>query len=427
MLIYGANGSGKSSICDAIEFGVRGVISRRTVGGAKSRREVRNLGGEEPPYVEVVLSTGRTVSRGFGPTNGARQKGAVPGFEHSPIVVRRSAVENFWQVSPEQRLDFFWDYMKSPSEEWRSPVDEQAMHDHDAASSALLASSQRIAEQLIPTGHRVPKSGHPFALPMTAGPKVRQVLESAARDANKVAGKPRELSDNDRLLIDDYVTCLERELAFRAAASAAAEKRERSYEEMASVFASAATAIAHDFSVIAGQAWIRRVRLQVADGAQLGVELVRDDEQAYEPEAILSEAYLDLLAILILIEVQVECAKRGQEKVLVLDDVFQSVDGPLRQRTLRHLCASLRGWQLVVTVHDRLWLELAERVFKEESWPRPRVFELRHGGFGCTPTVLSAATGVLRDVEFVRNAGGSAVLLAGTTGRALEAIYDHLR
>ncbi|MGW4047473.1 ATP-binding protein [Streptomyces sp. NPDC004721] len=42
-LILGDNGAGKSSITDALEFCLRGKVSRRGNAGMKSRREARNL------------------------------------------------------------------------------------------------------------------------------------------------------------------------------------------------------------------------------------------------------------------------------------------------------------------------------------------------------------------------------------------------
>lgn len=119
VLVHGANGSGKSSVCDALEFGLRGVTSRRSVGGEKERREIRNLFDGNPPSVTVRFDDRDPVLRGA--RDGSHlvpARGAVIGFEHCPVVVRRSAIEGFWQVSSEQRLDFFWDYLKAPERGW---------------------------------------------------------------------------------------------------------------------------------------------------------------------------------------------------------------------------------------------------------------------------------------------------------------------
>lgn len=65
MTLMGENGSGKSSVADAIEFGLRGVVSRRSVGGAKQRRELRNLvATASAPRVEIDFSDGTSIARG---------------------------------------------------------------------------------------------------------------------------------------------------------------------------------------------------------------------------------------------------------------------------------------------------------------------------------------------------------------------------
>lgn len=58
-LIMGDNGSGKTSICDALEFCLRGAVSRRSAGGEKQRREVKNLSGDLAPFVQITFSEAR--------------------------------------------------------------------------------------------------------------------------------------------------------------------------------------------------------------------------------------------------------------------------------------------------------------------------------------------------------------------------------
>lgn len=179
-------------------------------------------------------------------------------------------------------------------------------------------------------------------------------------------------------------------------------------------------------TVVSGLDWVEGVDLEVAEGARLAVWLRSAGRAPLDPVGVLSEAYLDLLALLIILEVHVECVARGQHPLLVLDDVFQSVDAPLRQRALRQISGRLEGWQVVMTVHDRMWLELAHHVLAEQDMGKAKVLELRHGGHGRTATITLAGTGPVRDVRFVLDNGGSAVLLAAAAGRALEALLDQL-
>ena len=170
--------------------------------------------------------------------------------------------------------------------------------------------------------------------------------------------------------------------------------------------------------------WLSDVHVSLDDDA-LSVQLIRTRGSSLDPAEILSEAQLDLLALFILIEMHVECAKEGSAKFLVWDDVFQSVDTPLRQRALDHIASRLNGWQLVLTVHDRLWLEIATRCFADADIKKG-VLELHAGGYGGTPTIVGGYVGPLRDLDGLLNAGMSGTLVAGAAGRALEHLADNL-
>ena len=55
ILLLGDNGTGKSSVADALEFCLRGKVSRRGNAGAKIRHESRNLLTGGNPSVQVTF------------------------------------------------------------------------------------------------------------------------------------------------------------------------------------------------------------------------------------------------------------------------------------------------------------------------------------------------------------------------------------
>lgn len=73
------------------------------------------------------------------------------------------------------------------------------------------------------------------------------------------------------------------------------------------------------------------------------------------PNEIFSEANLDLLSLLVFFSLLKESANRGQAKLLILDDVFQSVDATIRVSVVDYLMKEFSDWQLIFTAHDRLW------------------------------------------------------------------------
>jgi DNA repair exonuclease SbcCD ATPase subunit len=67
VLLLGENGTGKSSVADALEFCLRGKVSRRGNAGAKIRYESRNLLVGGNPSVRVTFDDDRQFIRGVTP------------------------------------------------------------------------------------------------------------------------------------------------------------------------------------------------------------------------------------------------------------------------------------------------------------------------------------------------------------------------
>lgn len=99
----------------------------------------------------------------------------------------------------------------------------------------------------------------------------------------------------------------------------------------------------------------------------LSLEVVLKNGKVVKPTEIFSEANLDLLAFLIFLAVAKESAFRGQSKLLVLDDVLQSVDASIRLQIAEYILEEFFDWQLIFTVHDRLWQEQLRILFQRSN------------------------------------------------------------
>ncbi|MFB6930627.1 hypothetical protein ACFCXR_37280, partial [Streptomyces noursei] len=95
----------------------------------------------------------------------------------------------------------------------------------------------------------------------------------------------------------------------------------------------------------------------------LDIRVGLSDGRNYFPQQIFSEAYKDLLALLFFTSVAKKAAEHGQARILILDDVLQSVDAGVRQDFVGHLLDNLHDWQLIFTIHDRLWMERLRSLF----------------------------------------------------------------
>lgn len=422
--IQGDNGSGKSSICDAIEFAARSVVSRRMRDGEKSRREARNLSTTHPPGVLMELSDGTSYVRGFVDTafSGGAQRmktAAVPGFDNAPVVIRREAVESFWRIPPEFRLDYFWDFLRQPSAQVRSSKDDAVIVEHIAARRDLASARQEL-DRILPRKYYPGK----WVLPTHSASAYSAIIRVLQDVINKYSSRPGPVEKAERDTVRNYVEALTREETLRGPAFSAEAKQERQTAPVQSLFEEIGPRITADFFGIFGQDWVRDIAFMVDESGLVNITLITKGGRL-SPDQVLSEAGLDVLSLLIAVEAHIATVAHGQNPVIAFDDVFQSVDSPLRSRVLAHLAKRLAGWQIVFTVHDRLWLEVADQRFREQKFGT-RIIELRAGGFGGTPVQLVAHTGLLRDLQSCLANGSSAVVVAGVAGRTLEALAEHL-
>lgn len=429
LFVFGDNGTGKSSICDSIEFLTRGVLSRRLQGGQKTRREVRNLSSNDAPSVYMRLSNGDEYVRGtpHGPAWTPSKPGVVrltradtlKGFDTAPVVIRRDAVESFWRIPATSRLDYFWDYLRPPGAHIRTTADEALLKEHHEVQRGLRAAKRELI-------HLIPRTTWParFQLPThsaTAGSALNAALQHS-RATRKLRGKS---SREETRAIRAYVALLKNDEKLRHDAAEARSRAPRDTRHLRALLATIGPRVTSDFFGMYGQDWISDIKFTVDSDGSLNVALISESGSSVRPEDVLSEAGLDVLSLIIAVELHVAAATLGQTRVLIFDDVFQSVDSVLRKRIVDHLAKVLRGWQLVFSLHDRLWLEVIERAFNDERFATS-IVELRGGGFGLTPRMIGSGTGPLRDLEASVASGASPVVLAAVAGRALEDLAERL-
>ena len=185
------------------------------------------------------------------------------------------------------------------------------------------------------------------------------------------------------------------------------------------------TRVTAAFITVSQLSWIREVSINVGSSSELSITLVLTNDRKVEPSQILSEASLDLLALLILVEVHIECAELGQSRVIILNDVFQSVDSVNRIRALGHILARLSSWQVIITLHDRLWLELATRAMHRANISCA-VREVLAGDFGKGPQIRNASGRGAEELGRQIENRESSETIAASSGRVLEELCDNL-
>ena len=160
------------------------------------------------------------------------------------------------------------------------------------------------------------------------------------------------------------------------------------------------------------------------DGAKLAVTLMLKNGRDVDPAAVLSEANLDLLALLITCAVAEASAEQGQSRFLVFDDVFQSVDTIYRERACSYLANHFRDWQLVFCTHDRLWLSVLAETLRQANHPFTSR-EITRWAFMTGPVIREARVAPEASLQRALD-DGDPVLICATAGLLLEETADRL-
>ncbi|MFF3122637.1 hypothetical protein ACFVRD_09750 [Streptomyces sp. NPDC057908] len=157
----------------------------------------------------------------------------------------------------------------------------------------------------------------------------------------------------------------------------------------------------------------------------LEISVTLEGRVATTPQKIFSEGYQDLIALLYFLAVARAAGQQGQARVLILDDVLQSVDANIRVALMELVVREFKEWQLLVTVHDRLWRNQLRDIFQRTGHPLVEI-EIKNWNFGSGPNISSA--GGLDPADSLWSALDSAdpFVVCGVAGRLLEQVCDRL-
>ena len=442
ILALGDNGSGKSSFADALEFCLRGKVSRRGNAGVKTRREARNLlMPGRAPSVKVTLDNGKTFVRGksrkgmTGISLGRNE--FVPGFGLCPVVISRDDIEVFWHLSPSDRLRFFFDYL-------RDSIDHPgyaALEVERAETRLELLRFEILKAQIALSGvtswpvTKIPVSQPSFDrwLKRAYPNYLTSSLSEEGAVSPGVQRRRRRMAPRIHNTISTLSTAIESERklsrhisAMRARASTADGTPAILARDLPELLGDISASVTSDFLTMAKLDHIADISISAHGRDQsLDIECILASGTRAEPTQVLSEGALDLLAILLLFGVAQACAERGQSRFLVLDDVWQSVDAVHRIPTLDYLFSGrFRSWQLLLTAHDRLWAKLIENRARKVGFSMKTVQFSRWSASDGPRLVAGQLSTALQLSTLMEEA--SPEILGSYSGRALEELADEL-
>ncbi|MER6158532.1 AAA family ATPase [Streptomyces sp. NPDC001868] len=370
-LIFGENGTGKSTIADAIEFALQGRIGRSTLYDSPVSPALRSFSRDSGNWSLVELSDGTKVRREVvtdaGGTIAAEPLTVRPGFRLAPITIQRSDLLRFLDTGALSRGTILLDYFPASSETLAIRPDEAA-HRLEATLTELRIKRTAYAERLAlllgvrPADvdsregfskvikEKVYKEQSPYSFQQNKGweamdPELGRTIRNLSQVHSDMRSIKKQIAAKDNLL------------------NPALHRDQVDLVKVA--LKGVADEVTHAFRAICREHSVERIDILFGRSGPLSLDIRvgLSDGRSCFPQQIFSEAYRDLLALLFFTSVAKKAAEHGQARVLILDDVLQSVDAGVRQDLVNHLLSNFQDWQLIFTVHDRLWMERLRSLF----------------------------------------------------------------
>jgi len=365
-IFVGDNGSGKSSIIDAIEFVTQGQIHNTKSLSTKSKVEVFNKFTDKKPSVEIVLNNGTKRKRIIDIDEEGKIKSdqsVLPQFGKGPFIFRRNNILQFWTTNETDRQVLFFNYnlhnnnitLEDSFIERRRELNDERLNEKRKRREAMsiIAQIKNIDVEKIP----IEKNN--FYLWIR-----KNLLNGMSLDyIDKARKKGIRISIQSEIekAIRQIITSYKKIQEIEAEINQYKPKTKITPASIVSdTFYGLSQSITNTFSKLTTLGdEIDSIKMKIGKEAvtSLSFDICLKNGKVIAPEKILSEANLDMLAFVIFLEMTKKIVELGQVPVLVLDDVFQSIDSGIRLKIIQNIFENLKGWQIIITVHDRLWKE----------------------------------------------------------------------
>lgn len=432
VLIHGTNGTGKSSLVDALEFALQARIHRSQHFDRPSVPSPFSLvSPSSDPTVSVTLSDDTVVTRAIHRDGIAFQFDEVPHprFAVSPMILRRSDILSFWSTPESHRQIFFRDFLQDwTSEPWEELTDVQ--QETLLTTRLQLKASRRTVAQELARIAKVPYEDVPVVDPGLDQFIRRYVyggMSGRQRAALRRRGMTVTVNEDVKKLTDTLRSHNQSIKRLRRKLRRVGSPNPKRYLHLQDLLATFSDRLTSAFTRTSPTATLVD-SVDLVPGrlspTSLSLDVSLVNGIRCSPQQVFSEANLDLLSFLIVFTVAEESARRGQARVFVLDDVFQSIDAGIRLRVMDYLFAEFKDWQLVFTVHDRLWKEQLLDLCRRHS--RPIVtLDLLEWSHQHGPTIRGVSAQIVHRLRDAIRQGATRDI-CGLAGRILEEICDEL-
>lgn len=424
-VIFGENGSGKSTIVDAVEWACQKSVGRKSQLRGSGIPFLRNLAsGTSTCSVQVTLSTGETIARiaTFSEYGVQILGDSVPGiFARVPMSLKRADILRFLDTPDIERGSIFLNHALG-DEATLIPtltIDQMTVFEERAEAKQLMRDSAAKLANLI--GVSPPPHDANDIEEMISKVIYKDITP---RDRIKVT-LPRPVQEELDELYKHRASVRKLNQLFKKLRVPASDALERLHA-MQSILSGVGDWLTNSFLSVTHASYVARIEPvfgRISD-VSLEIDVVLTSGVVTSPRNIFSEGYQDLVALLYFLAVARAAGELGQARVLILDDVLQSVDANIRVAVMELLVRDFSDWQLLVTVHDRLWRNQLKDVFQRVGHPVIDL-DVRQWDFKQGPHIVASA---LEPADALWSALDSLdpFVVCGIAGRLLEQICDRM-
>ena len=364
LIILGDNGVGKSSIVDAIEFGLQGHISQVRIFNVSTMPSIKSFTSNKLPEIKIILENDELIHRKVILDEQGiltNLKGPHKYFNVSPFVLRRHDILRFINSSVAERILVFSNYLRDGEQNWyEHPIDELNRLQEERLKQKDKRDNLRkmLAKEL-----KVDIEEIPFTRKEINELVKTKIYRGVSKKKFEAQGFKIKINEKAVLLSEDVIKAIEsyrqlkNEISKYSITANINTFPKHLLGQLNDFLGKVSDRLTLSFLQISPLKFLEKIEIKYSYDNVLAliVSLKLKNNTSCSPNELLSEANLDLLALLFFLAFVQESATRGQSKLLILDDVLQSIDSTIRVNFISFLLKNFSDWQFIITAHDKLW------------------------------------------------------------------------